>query len=376
MQNKRKICLVVTTIGDGKFLGDYARNIKNEKLIDQVSIIVIPDLKTPKELYKKALEIKKMGFDIQYPNIDEQDLYLKRLGKISKIIPYNSDNRRNIGYLMAYEQKCDILVSVDDDNYPYNKSGFFSGHINSLTSTDKNISVKSSSGWYNICDELKSSQLQVFPRGYPYYARIGKRNIKRVQDGQKVAINAGLWLVDPDVDAMTWLSCPPRVTKFSGKSYTLSTNTWSPINTQNTSLIGEAIPAYYFIKMGYPIKGSAIDRYGDIFSGFFALKCVKHLKMTAKFGSPIVKHIRNSHNYMKDVSAEMMCIQLLEHLLPKLENVKLEGNNFLDTYSSLSYAIDEMAESLEICKKEMDYSNFLHETAKNMRIWGGTIKKL
>jgi hypothetical protein len=373
MQSNRKIYLVATTIGDGKFLDNYANNIKNEGLMDQVSVIIIPDLKTPKELYKKVLEIKKDGIKIQCPTIEEQNLYLRKLGKISEIIPYNSDNRRNIGYLMAYQQRCDILISIDDDNYPYKNSDFFREHVEAIA-TNNNLSIKSSNGWYNICSELTHDQLQIFPRGYPYFARTAKNTIRKIQNGQKIAINAGLWLNDPDVDAVTWLSCPPHVSKFSGNSYTLANDTWSPINTQNTSLIGDAVPAYYFVKMGYPIKGSVIDRYGDIFSGFFALKCVKHLEMTVRFGSPVVNHIRNSHNYMKDVIAEMMCIQLLEHLLPELEKIKLNGTNFIDTYESLSFALDEIAEKMEICKKEKDYSYFLHETAKNMGVWIKTIR--
>jgi hypothetical protein len=375
MQNNRKIYLVATTIGDGNFLDNYANEIKNENLMNQVYIIVVPDLKTPKELYKKVFKIKKNGIKIQCPTVEEQNSYLEKLGKISKIIPFNSDNRRNIGYLMAYHQHCDVLISIDDDNYPYKDSDFFKEHMKAL-STNRNLSIKSSSGWYNICSELTHNQLQIFPRGYPYFARTAKNTIRKIQNEQKVAINAGLWLNDPDVDAMTWLSCPPHVSKFSGNSYTLANNTWSPINTQNTSLIGNAIPAYYFVRMGYPIEGSVIDRYGDIFSGFFALKCVKHLGMTVRFGSPVVNHIRNSHNYMKDVVAEMMCIQLLEHLLPELERIKLNGTNFIDTYESLSFALDEIAEKVEICKKEKDYSYFLHETAKNMRVWIKTIKYL
>jgi len=374
----KKISLVATTIGDGKFLDIYSTNIKNEGLIENVSLIIIPDKKTPKELYDKVSNIKKKGYDVQCPNVEEQDKYLKRLGMISKIIPYNSDNRLNIGYLMAYEQNCDILVSVDDDNNPSTKTGFFHEHLDALI--DNNVSklksVSSSNNWYNICEELKINQPTIFARGYPYYARVGKSKIVTKPNIQKVAINAGLWLEDPDVDAMTWLSCPPKVSSFSGKSYTIAKDTWSPINTQNTSLIYEVIPAYYFVKMGYPIKGSSIDRYGDIFSGFFALKCAKHLGMTARFGSPVVNHIRNSHNYMKDVQAEMMCIQILEHFLPELGNVKLTGSNFTETYVSLSYAIDEISEKMEICKREKDYLNFFHETAYNMRVWIKAIKKI
>jgi len=31
---------------------------------------------------------------------------------------WNSDYRRNIGYLQAYASGADIIISIDDDNYP------------------------------------------------------------------------------------------------------------------------------------------------------------------------------------------------------------------------------------------------------------------
>ncbi|NMD01061.1 MAG: hypothetical protein GYA62_15265 [Bacteroidales bacterium] len=375
--NLNKVCLVATSIGDGKFLDNYSDNVINDGLLDNTQFIVIPDLKTPKSFYTKVKENRKRGVNIVCPTIEEQDQYLKKLGKISKIIPYNTDNRRNIGYLMAYQQHCDTLISIDDDNYPTKDTGFFKQHITGLNSKDDKTQVVSSSNkWLNICEYLTTDQKKIFARGFPYYARTEKGNMIKKNNKQKIAINAGLWLNEPDVDAMTWLSCPPKVTKFNSKSFTIDENTWSPINTQNTSLIGEAIPSYYFIKMGYTVKGLNIDRYGDIFSGYFALKCVKHLNMTARFGSPVVNHIRNSHNYMKDITSEIMCIQLLEHLLPKLQDAKLDGNNFIDTYTSLSNFIDEVSEELEICQKEKGFSIFMHETAKNMRVWVNTIKAI
>ncbi len=89
------------------------------------------------------------------------------------------------------------------------------------------------------------------------------------QRNAAVHINAGLWLLDPDIDGITWLVAKPRVKAFKGESLVLGPGTWSPVNSQNTALAREAIPSYYFIRMGYPISGMPIDRYGDIFSGLF-----------------------------------------------------------------------------------------------------------
>ena len=64
----------------------------------------------------------------------------------------------------------------------------------------------------------------------------------------------------------------------NSKSLLLGENVWSPINTQNTALTREAAMTYYYVRMGYPLTGMRIDRYGDILSGYFIQKCVKHLE--------------------------------------------------------------------------------------------------
>ena len=60
-----KICLVATTIGDGSFLDDYAKVIKNEGLSEEITVIIIPDRKTPSKLFDKCAEMEKLGFMYQ-----------------------------------------------------------------------------------------------------------------------------------------------------------------------------------------------------------------------------------------------------------------------------------------------------------------------
>ena len=107
-----------------------------------------------------------------------------------------------------------------------------------------------------------------------------------------------------------------------------------------------------------------MDRHGDIFQGYFALACAKHLGFTARFGSPVVDHRRNSHNYLRDAAAELPAAGLLESLLPKLIEHKLTGGTFADTYLSLA----EFIESQD--------SAFFTGTARRMRLWAETCRRL
>jgi hypothetical protein len=374
MRKGKKIGLVVTTISDGGFSLDFLNKIEEEGVTDWIQFIIIPDEKTPQSIWTSANFLKRRGIDVVCPTLQEQEQYLKKFGKIFNIIPYNSDNRRNIGFLISYENGNDILVSIDDDNYPVKDVSYFKEHYRVLTRDLKSAkSLDCSNGWYNICEMLTLDEKNIYPRGYPYYARHRKIKIKSTVSKGSAHINAGLWLDSPDVDAMTYLSKPTKARSFNGTSFFLASKTWSPLNTQNTALLREVIPAYYFVRMGYPVMGLNIDRYGDIFSGYFALKCAKHLGHNIRFGSPVVEHVRNSHNYLKDLAKEIMCILVLEDFLPWLVEIKLDGSTYKEAYLSLACQMEDAVEKFQGSVWDDSTRGYFHYLAYCMRVWIKTI---
>ncbi len=369
--------VVVTTINDPALLEEYYENFKRFGHLDMVRVVVIPDLKTPQKAYERIDDLKKRGLNIVCPTINEQEVFLKRVEFSPTLIPYNSDNRRNVGYLMALENGSDFIISIDDDNICTEDVDFFREHAvvcEDLLDVDE---VSVDTGWYNIAELLVFDKSGVtYPRGFPYFARhkSNAASIKRTKG--RVRINAGMWLLDPDVDGISWLVNPMKVSGFGGKSIVLSTETWSPVNTQNTALHREVIPSYYFVKMGYPLGNSMIDRYGDIFSGYFAQACAKKLGDGIRFGTPVANHVRNSHNYMNDAHNEWGCIMALEDLLPWLRECKLEGKNYSEVYESLSYALEEVVEGMKGKIWTDATRGYFHQMAFHMRRWLDAIRCL
>lgn len=184
-----------------------------------------------------------------------------------------------------------------------------------------------------------------------------------------VHLNAGLWLMDPDIDGITWLVLKPRITGFKGTSLVLGPKTWSPVNTQNTGLRREAMPSYYFVRMGYPMAGMPIDRYSDIYSGYFAQACMKQLGGHCRVGTPVAEHKRNSHNYMRDATNEWGCIQTLEDLLPWLTGARLEGASYIEAYRSLSHALQDAVEGQRGPVWSDVTRGYFHQMAYHMRLW-------
>lgn len=365
-----KAALVLTTINDPGLLADYLANFEAHGHLEHVKIIVIPDKKTPDVAYKRCASLQKRGVNIVCPSLDEQEKYMKRIGLPRGFIPYNSDNRRNIGYLMALEAGVDFLISIDDDNYCEAREDFFQAHSTVCGSPVEVDAVESSSGWFNFCDLMTLEPPgPVYPRGFPYFARHKTSQVQERKVRAAIRMNAGLWLQEPDLDGITWLVAPVRAKRFSGRSYALGKGTWSPINTQNTALHRDVIPSYYFIRMGYPLAGLSIDRYGDIFSGYFSQACLRHLGHAIRVGTPVAEHRRNSHNYVKDALNEFACIVVLEDLLPWLHELRLEGGTYCQAYETLSHLVEEAVSTFTGQTWTDATRGYFHSIAYCMREW-------
>jgi hypothetical protein len=156
----------------------------------------------------------------------------------------------------------------------------------------------------------------------------------------------------------------------------LGDRTWSPINTQNTAIHRSAIVTYYFVKMGYPLGGAFIDRYGDIFSGYFIEACVKHLKNKIRVGEPTVEHRRNSHNYIQDASNELACIWALEDVTEWLVGAQLEGTNYADAYGSLAAGLEDAVETFSGPIWNDATRGYFHQMAYCMRKWIAACQKV
>src|SRR5688572_21893206 len=146
--------LVVTTIGRGEFLADYYAAILREGANDRVSVIVIPDRRTPTQLFERCAEFARRGMRVQCPTLAEQECYLARWG-FSGLVPHDSDNRRNVGFLIALEAGSDFVISIDDDNYCRPAENFFSQHAVVAGGDVEGVCVNTSERFFNICDLME-----------------------------------------------------------------------------------------------------------------------------------------------------------------------------------------------------------------------------
>ena len=370
--------IVVTTIFDPAFLPGYLRSIRAVGRERDTTVYIIADRKTPASVPQAAERARRDGFDVRCPVLDEQGQFLRAMGAPEGFVPWNTDNRRNVGFLMALADGAEVLISIDDDNFCDPQEDFIGAHQVVGRACDDAV-VTSSDGWFNICDLLEGwPSGEVFPRGFPYYAQRTARALTRgPADGAlRIAMNVGLWLEDPDVDAVVRLARRPRGVAYRGPNVVLGPDTWTPINTQNTALTRDAALCYYYVRMGYPLRGLRIDRFGDILSGYMTQKVVKHLGWGVRVGTPIVEHRRTPHNLFRDLYHELAGIALIEEFLPWLCEVRLSGNDPLTAYECLA---DQMADADDRFRGFMwddGGREFLRETVGLMRAWTGLVRQI
>jgi hypothetical protein len=197
---------------------------------------------------------------------------MSRFPELDALIPWNTIQRRNVSILYAYAAGCDPIITIDDDNLVYDGVDFIGQHLAGFSNEPTDV-LSSSSGWFNICRFLRDKRgYNFYPRGYPLDER-WKNFLPATSAASKpvrVAVNAGLWLDDPDVDAITRLTNDIVAVEYTReRSFALAAGTWCPFNSQNTAISRAAVAAY--------VLPPHIGRYDDIWISYVVLRMCDHL---------------------------------------------------------------------------------------------------
>lgn len=246
---------------------------------DGWEFVVVGDLKTPHEQYEKL--------DLTYLHPDkQQQLY----PELSDIIGWKTIQRRNIGFVYAYQNGADIVATVDDDNIPYDNWGT-DLYVGKEVEVDSYENTR-----FNIFDPLSvTNQSHLWHRGYPIEA-LQKKNDVEYKGKKKITplIQADLWDGDPDIDAMCRLTFKPIVKFDIDKPY--ASSQFSPFNSQNTFIHRDALKHYAV----WPYVG----RMDDIWGGYYTQSKIGFDKLIYNRAS--VYQDRNVQDLIKNLENEVI----------------------------------------------------------------------
>ena len=290
------------------------------------NFIIVADKKTPHNEY---IEFEKENANVKYLTPEYQEEHFKEM---SDLIGWNTIQRRNIGFLEALKDEAKIIASVDDDNIPFDNWG-------------ENIMIgKPVDVYYYETDELAFDPIGVtnysnlWHRGFPIQNLNNRNNKYKIT--RKIIIpdiQADFWNGDPDIDAVCRLEHKPMCF-FDDKFFPLSTNTFSPFNSQNTFFSRKALKKYMVIPY--------VGRMDDIWGGYY----LESLGFNVVYNKATVFQDRNVQNLTKNMTMEFIGYEKTLDLLKKLQL-----NNNCDGYSFniLSEFLPENAKNT--MKKYLEY---------------------
>ncbi len=361
-----KHAIVTTTIFVPKLLDSYAEDAK--KHAHDVLFVVVGDKKTPPETETYCADFtSRTGFPMEYFSVERQDEYLARWPALKEHIQWNCIQRRNVGILFAYESGCTSIATIDDDNFLV-ANDYIGTH--GIGTEQEVTSVSSSTEWMNVCSLLEESHGRTFyHRGFPLEKRLSEEQWSETSKKITPVVSAGLWLGDPDVDAMERLyhwNAPTDATRMNRKGrFSPSHGTWTPFNSQNTALAHSVIPAYFL--------SPKIGRYDDIWASYVVKRIADHLGDSIAFGEPLVRQERNPHNYWRDLDMERYGHALTLSFVETLKSITLSGVNY---HTCFGEVIEDLSKMLTDKKLKDDEKTYLEGYFIGMKIWHETFKSL
>jgi hypothetical protein len=257
--------------------------------------VIVGDTKTPHESYR-ALE----NTHVVYLSPERQEQLYPEL---SETIGWKSIQRRNIGFIYAYDHGADIVATIDDDNIPYDNWG-----DNVFVGQEIEIDIYKHRQ-FEVFDPISpTNHNDLWHRGYPIEMVPEKNNIEYLgKHPRKVLIQADFWDGDPDIDALCRLSKMP-VCKFD-EFKPFGSPSISPFNSQNTFLSREVLPYYAVL----PHAGRMDDIWGAYIVQHYFPNSVIYNKAT-------VYQDRNVQDLITNLENEIIGYRGTLNLIHDLEN--------------------------------------------------------
>ena len=178
---------------------------------------------------------------------------------------------RSFGFWQAWSLGADVIFTLDDDCYPPDglaPAAFVEAHLANLYATP---------AWQSTIPSLRV-------RGLPY------RNLGTLGG---VALSVGLWVGNPDIDAVQTLAIGARAGDYADSIATrvMPSSQYFPMSGMNLAFGRDITCLMYFAPMGME---QPYRRFDDIWCGLVVQRICAHLGLPVVCGHPVVDHRRAS----------------------------------------------------------------------------------
>jgi hypothetical protein len=261
------------------------------------TVIIVGDKKTPHDEYKKLYQYHP---NLIYLDCEEQD---KLYPELSAVIGWKTIQRRNLGFVHAYNLGAKVIATIDDDNVPYGNWGW-----NCVNKYNEFIDLYDCET--EIFDPLSVTEHNyLWHRGFPLQLVKNKNKVTYMgTTNDSVGIQADLWDGDPDVDAFQRITIGPCV-KFDKIKRLYKGPGLSVFDSQNTFLSRECFPFYFVMPF--------VGRMDDIFGGYYMQ--IMRPDLHVAFGPPSVYQQRNAQDLVVNMKKEYIGYENALEFIHKLK---------------------------------------------------------
>jgi hypothetical protein len=279
------------------------------------SFYVIGDVPSPKDFALDGCE---------FFNLDDQG----KMGFLTaELSPKRHYARKNLGYLQAISTGAEIIIETDDDNVPL--ESFWS-----IRQRRQRVRVVEDQSWTNVYTWF--TRETIWPRGLPLDAIHSELPAWEMLTEKNVdcPIQQGLADENPDVDAIYRLVLPLPFRFRADRRVALSSGSWCPFNSQNTSWWPEAYPLLY-------LPAYCSFRMTDIWRSFVAQRIAWLNGWSVLFHEPTVYQDRNEHHLMRDFADEVAGYLHNRNIASALDRLRL------------AVGLSRVPDNLRLCYEEL-----------------------
>jgi hypothetical protein len=289
--------------------------------------------------------------DIDHPSFTVYTWKDRRrmLGPLDEHFPRRNGSCRSFGFYRAWHESDpgEVIIALDDDCRVYNNE-FAEEVVRSLSDEARPVATVAGDH-LNIIDLYDQAVASLFPRGFPYSARVDYSGASVSESASRnVVFSLGLWKGIFDVNAVDKVTGGdykfPNA-KLRHRSVLVAAGKFVSVCSMNMQFRREVLPAAYQLPMHVPVlRDGVIDRYGDIWGGFI-LKMLIDLKGDAlAVGEPMVEHLKEG-DYVRNIWQENLCHQINDEFLRLLAEAKtaVSPGSYLDMMEQVTSAFEERA---------------------------------
>lgn len=262
----------------------------------------------------------------------------------------DSVSRRNLGLLEALRAGADVLVCLDDDNWPLDD---WAAGVATFAAEGPVYGRQgySADGWFNMGCFANEPHVQ---RGLPRHLFTEDGTRLGGETAGRLGVQQCLVLGDPDISAVERMVNAPQVTQYRRDQFALCDpkTTWTAINSQATLWRRETAALAFML--------AGAQRYDDIWAGYIAQHVLSATDYVVGLGQPYVRQDRNTdHDLLTDLNAELHGMRYTERFCAALKAIPL------DPSTSIGANLRQVALGLNLRDARTpgwtaQMSNFLH----------------